>query len=79
MIYKENKSNNMQKGGLHGLCITSQDGSHTTDLISMFGLQDPPYSNKIKPILVLIYFNLDYARQHKIYHMLDYEVETNCL
>ena len=76
-LLKENKSNDIQKGGLHGLCITSQDGSLYNGFNFNVGLQDPPYSeqDKTNPN-PRIYFNLDYARQHKIYHMLDYEVET---
>ena len=77
-LLEENEINNQRQGSLHGLCLTSQDGSLYNGFNFNVGIQDPPYDqqNKQDPN-PKIYFNLEYAKQHKIYHMLDYNIETS--
>ena len=76
-LLKENKVNNQRDGSLHGLCLTSQDGSLYNGFNFNVAIQYPPYEQQDKQDPnPKIYFDLEYAKQNNIYHMLDYEVET---
>ena len=65
-------------GSLHGISLMSQDGSIYNGFNFNVGLQDPSYPEQDKTDHnPTVYFKLSYAREHKIYHMLDYNIETS--
>ena len=63
-LLEENEINNQRQGSLHGLCLTSQDGSLYNGFNFNVGIQDPPYDqqNKQDPN-PKIYFDLARAVQ----------------
>ena len=77
-ILEDNNINEQWDGGLHGIALSSQDGSLQSGFNFNVGIQYPLYNEQdMTDPDPKVYFNLDYARQHKIYHMLDYSIETS--
>ena len=76
-ILEYNNINEQRDGGLHGIALSSQDGSLQSGFNFNVEIQYPQYDEQdMTDPDPKVYFNLDYARQHKIYHMLDYSIET---
>ena len=77
-ILEYNNVNEQRDGGLHGIALSSQDGSLQSGFNFNVEIQYPRYDEQdMTDPDPKVYFNLDYARQHKIYHMLDYSIETS--
>jgi hypothetical protein len=77
-ILEYNNVNEQRDGGLHGIALYSQDGSLQSGFNFNVEIQYPRYDEQdMTDPDPKVYFNLDYARQHKIYHMLDYSIETS--
>lgn len=77
-ILEYNNINEQRDGGLHGIALSSQDGSLQSGFNFNVEIQYPQYDEQdMTDPDPKVYFNLDYARQHKIYHMLDYSIETS--
>jgi hypothetical protein len=66
-----------ESGSLNGLSLTSQDGTLASGFNMRLGVQWPPYKEQDHTQLdPEVYFNLEYAKLHKLYHMIDHEKET---
>ena len=77
-ILEKNDIEDKIVGSLHGISLMSQDGSIYNGFNFNVGLQDPSYPEQDKTDHnPTVYFKLSYAREHKIYHMLDYNIETS--
>lgn len=77
-VLNENSINEQRVGGLHGIALTSQDGSLESGFNFNVGVQYPLYHEQdMADIDPKVYFNLEYAKENKIYHMLDYDKETS--
>jgi hypothetical protein len=66
-----------QDGGLYGMAITGREDDLASGFEFKVGIQDPPYSEQdMTDPDPVVRFDLDFAREHKIYHMLDYDKPT---
>ena len=64
--------------GLHGIALSSRNGLLQDGFNFNVKIQHPAYQEQdTTDTDPEIYFNLEYARKNKIYHMLDYSVETS--
>ena len=67
-----------ERGSLNGISLTSQDGTLEAGFNMTLGIQWPPYKEQNYTELdPNIYFNLEYAKLYKLYHMIDHNIETN--
>jgi hypothetical protein len=72
-----NEINQRRIGGLHGISLTSQDGSLQSGFGFNVGIQYPKYPHQdFSSNDPRVYFDLDFARENKVYHMLDYNIPT---
>lgn len=64
------------KSGLVGISLTTQDGTLESGSGFTLGIQLPPFHEQKYDSASDIKFNLDYAKENNVYHMLDYTVPT---
>ena len=77
-VLAEHGVNERREGGLHGIALSSQDGSLQSGFNFNVRIQYPLYHEQdMTDPDPRVYFNLEYARENKIYHMLDYNIETS--
>ena len=66
-----------ENGSLNGLSLTSCDGTLASGFNMRLGVQFPPYKEQdFTELDPNVYFNLEYAKLHKLYHMIDHDKET---
>tara|TARA_B110000240_G_C13451895_1_gene432899 strand:+ start:590 stop:1321 length:732 start_codon:yes stop_codon:yes gene_type:complete len=77
-VLEKHGINETREGGLHGVALSSQDGSLQSGFNFNVKIQSPMYQEQDMTVEdPRVYFNLKYARENKVYHMLDYEIETS--
>ena len=77
-VLEDHGVNEYRDGGLHGIALSSQDGSLESGFNFNVKIQWPLYKEQdMTDPDPRVYFNLEYAKENKIYHMLDYNIETS--
>lgn len=76
-VLEKHGINETKEGGLHGVALSSQDGSLQSGFNFNVKIQSPMYQEQDMTVEdPRVYFNLKYARENKVYHMLDYNIPT---